>query len=142
MFTKMAEHDALLCSLLESCRRGKGDVEQARQPVVEPQNVAEQPPSAAEAPKILDPAAAAVLIRAMALSSSIATVYPVQDLLACHPEWRESDPRNERINVPGTTLPTNWTYRMSVDLRVLAKDKDFSAFISKLVVRNASDGKR
>ena len=142
MFAKMAEHDALLCSLLESCKRGKGGAEQARQPVVEPQNVAEQPPSAAEAPNILDPAAAAVLIRAMALSSSIATVYPVQDLLACHPEWRESDPRNERINVPGTTLPTNWTYRMAVDLRALAKDKDFSAFISKLVVRNVSDGKR
>jgi len=136
MFAKMAEHDALLYSLLESCKRGKGQMEQV------PQRVAEQPPSAAEAPNILDTAAAAVLIRAMALSSSIAAVYPVQDLLACHPEWRETDPHNERINVPGTTLPTNWTYRMSVDLRALAKDKDFSAFISKLVDRNVSDGTR
>jgi 4-alpha-glucanotransferase len=137
MFTKIAEHDALLRSLLEDCGRGRGGVEQAPQTVVEQQTVAE-PPSAAEAPKILDTAAAAVLIRAMVLSSSIATVYPVQDLLACHPEWRESDPRDERINVPGTMLATNWTYRMSVDLHTLAKDKGFSALISRLAARGAT----
>jgi 4-alpha-glucanotransferase len=94
----------------------------------------------AEPPKALDTAAAAAIVRAMALSSSIAVVYPVQDILACHPEWREPDPRDERINVPGTTLATNWTYRMPVDLHALAEDKDFSAFISNLVVRTMPEG--
>jgi 4-alpha-glucanotransferase len=125
IFTKMAEYDALLRSLLESCAR-----EEAEEGL--------PPQSAAEPPKVLDTAASAALIRAMALSSSIAAVYPVQDILACHAEWREPDPRDERINVPGTTLPTNWTYKMPVDLHTLAKDKDFSALISKLTARGAT----
>ncbi len=124
MFTKMAEHDALLRSLFESRVREKREAGQSPQSAVEP-------------PKVLDTAAAAGIIRAMALSSSIAAVYPLQDLLACHSEWRESDPRDERINVPGTTLATNWTYRMPVDLYTLAKDRDFPALISKLAAREA-----
>ncbi len=146
MFTKMAEHDALLRSLLEGCGRGRGGDDQpphtgAPHGAVEP-STAENSSIPAEAPKALDSAAAATIVRAMALSSSIAVVYPVQDLLACHPEWREPDPRDERINVPGTTLATNWTYRMPVDLHTLAEDKDFSVFISNLVVRTMPDGER
>jgi 4-alpha-glucanotransferase len=156
MFMKMAEHDALLRSLLEGCGRGRGGDGQpphavALSGVPAPSSApaphsAVEPSSAeglsipAEPPKALDTAAAAAIVRAMALSSSIAVVYPVQDILACHPEWREPDPRDERINVPGTTLATNWTYRMPVDLHALAEDKDFSAFISNLVVRTMPEG--
>jgi len=126
MFAKMAEHDALMRSLFENRARKKEAAGQA-------------PQGAAEASAELDTDSAALLIRALALSSSIVAVYPVQDILACHPEWREANPRDERINVPGTTLATNWTYRMPVDLHTLVRDKDFSAFVSRLAARGATE---
>lgn len=112
MFKKMAEKDALLSSLLANCSQ--------------------------EAPEALEPSAAAVLVRALVLSASNVVVYPLQDILACHPEWREPDARDERINVPGTTLPSNWSYRVRENLRTLASDKDFAAFVSRIAVRGAS----
>ncbi len=159
MLTQMAEHDALLRCLLEGCRYKRARDGQpphtalafsgvpapsaapAPHGAVESSS-AEDPSIPAEAPKVLDNAAAAAIVRAMALSSSLVVVYPVQDILACHPEWREPNPRDERINVPGTTLATNWTYRMPVALHSLAEDKDFSAFISRLVVRTMQEGER
>jgi 4-alpha-glucanotransferase len=113
MFKKMAEKDALLSSLLANCSQ--------------------------EAPEALEPSAAAVLVRALVLSASNVVVYPLQDILACHPEWREPDARDERINVPGTTLPSNWSYRVRENLRTLASDKDFAAFVSRIAVRGASE---
>lgn len=35
----------------------------------------------------------------------------LQEYLALFPELVSSNPEEERINVPGTLLPTNWTYR-------------------------------
>lgn len=112
MFATMAEKDAVLGSLLANCEK--------------------------QAPAILEPASAAVIVRALALSSSNVAVYPIQDILACHPEWREPDARDERINVPGTMLGSNWTYRVRENIRTLASDKEFAAFVSRIVVRGAS----
>ena len=105
----LAEHDELLKSLLQRC----GDT----------------------APEQLGSKEAAVLVRALALSGSIVAAYPIQDILACHTEWRLPNAQDERINVPGTTLPTNWMYRMPIDLQALAKDEDFAGFISKVMAR-------
>lgn len=90
-------------------------------------------------PSVLSESMAAALVRAMALSSSVVAVYPIQDLLACSADWRESDARAERINIPGTTLDTNWKYRMLVDLPLLAKDKPFSARIAEMCTRGAEE---
>ena len=111
MCRALAERDKLLKSLIERC----GET----------------------VPERLGPGEAAVLVRALALSGSIVAAYPVQDILACHPNWRSADPRDERINVPGTTLPTNWMYRMPIDLSALVKDEDFAGFISEIMARGA-----
>ncbi len=111
MCRALAESDKLLKSLIERC----GET----------------------VPERLGPGEAAVLVRALALSGSIVAAYPVQDILACHPDWRSADPRDERINVPGTTLPTNWMYRMPIDLSALVKDEDFAGFISEIMARGA-----
>ena len=111
MFATIAERDAVLASLLANSEKA--------------------------APAILDPASAAVIVRALALSNSNVAAYPIQDILACHPEWREPDARDERINVPGTTLGSNWTYRLRENIRTLASDKDFAAFVSRIAVRGA-----
>ncbi len=111
MCRALAERDKLLKSLIERC----GET----------------------VPERLGPGEAAVLLRALALSGSIVAAYPVQDILACHPDWRSADPRDERINVPGTTLPTNWMYRMPIDLSALVKDEDFAGFISEIIARGA-----
>lgn len=44
-------------------------------------------------------------------SSSLFHVNLLQEYLALFPELVHQDPEEERINIPGTTLPTNWTYR-------------------------------
>jgi len=111
LFGTMAERDPLLASLLASCPM--------------------------EAPASLGPQGAAVFVRAAALASSITAVFPVQDILACHETFRAADPRQERINVPGTQSETNWTYRMPVDLPALAGDKAFAGFISRILDRES-----
>lgn len=39
------------------------------------------------------------------------SVSPLQEFLAFFPELISPHPEEERINIPGTVLPTNWTYR-------------------------------
>ncbi len=90
-----------------------------------------------EAPAELTVGAAVALVRAVALSSSVVAVYPLQDLLACTLTWREADPRAERINIPGTTLDSNWKYKMPVDIPALAKDARFCATVSTTTARGA-----
>lgn len=111
LFGSMAGRDPLLASLLASCPD--------------------------EAPASLGPKEAAVFLRATALASSMTAVFPVQDILACHETFRAADPRQERINVPGTQFDTNWTYRMPVDLPALAGDTVFAGFISRILDRES-----
>ncbi len=91
-----------------------------------------------EAPAVLTERAAVALVRAVALSSSVVAVYPLQDLLACDSAFREADPRAERINIPGTTLDTNWKYKMPIDIPTLARDARFCATISTATARGAT----
>jgi len=91
-----------------------------------------------EAPAELTVGAAVALVRAVARSSSVVAVYPLQDLLACDENYREADPRAERINIPGTTLDTNWKYKMPVDIPALARDARFCATISATTARGAT----
>lgn len=81
----------------------------------------------AQAPSRLDPDSAALLLRAFARVGSRIVVFPLQDILAATQEYREEDPKAERINVPGTSLPSNWTYRMKPYLETLVEDSVFAA---------------
>lgn len=47
---------------------------------------------------------------------SIFHINLLQEYLACFPELVANNPQEERINIPGTVLPTNWTYRFRPSL--------------------------
>ncbi|MCE1196776.1 4-alpha-glucanotransferase, partial [bacterium] len=86
----------------------------------------------AEPPADLDPESALFLLRAFARARSRCVVYPLQDLLAASARHREEDPAAERINVPGTTAPSNWLYRMKPAIEELLDDEDLAARLSSL----------
>jgi 4-alpha-glucanotransferase len=65
----------------------------------------------------------AVLLELIARSASRFAVYPIQDLLALSDTLRLVDPRNERINVPGTVGSSNWSYRLSATIDAILDDK-------------------
>jgi len=79
------------------------------------------------APQVLGPDAALFLMRAFSTARSRCVVYPLQDLLAASALYREANPADERINVPGTMSDTNWLYRMKPLLEELGADEAFSA---------------
>ncbi|NGX56264.1 MAG: 4-alpha-glucanotransferase [Candidatus Anoxychlamydiales bacterium] len=47
-------------------------------------------------------------------TSSIFHINLLQEYLALYPELSYPDPDDERINIPGTMLPTNWSYKYKV----------------------------
>ncbi|HEY4254764.1 MAG TPA: 4-alpha-glucanotransferase [Chlamydiales bacterium] len=51
------------------------------------------------------------LLRDAHHTSSLFHINLLQETLALFPELVNPNPEEERINVPGTLLPTNWTYR-------------------------------
>lgn len=53
-------------------------------------------------------------------SGSFFHINPIQEYLAFFPELIWEKPENERINIPGTVLPSNWAYRIRVHLEELA----------------------
>lgn len=79
-----------------------------------------------EPPEGLDPGTAEILFRALAASNSSIVVYPIQDLLNLGDAWREKDPKNERINVPGTTNEWNWGYRLPGTIEKVIADESLA----------------
>lgn len=86
----------------------------------------------AEPPADLDPDGALLLLRAFACARSRCVVYPLQDLLAASALHREEDPAAERINVPGTTAPANWLYRMKPSIEELLGDDALAERLSSI----------
>jgi len=52
-------------------------------------------------------------------SSSLFHINLLQEYLALFPDLVWPNPEDERINIPGTLLPTNWTYRLRRPLETL-----------------------
>jgi len=88
--------------------------------------------AAAEPSADLDPDGALLLLRAFACARSRCVVYPLQDLLAASAQYREEDRAAERINVPGTTAPSNWLYRMKPAIGQLLEDEILAARLSSI----------
>jgi len=68
-------------------------------------------------------------------SSSLLCVLQLQELLDLDQELWSADPREDRINVPGTIAETNWTWRMPVALEELARREGLRARIRSMVER-------
>jgi 4-alpha-glucanotransferase len=83
-------------------------------------------------PRIYNPGVAKVLLQRMASAASRFRVFQIQDLLHLSPRWYAEDPASERINVPGTVAPSNWTYRLPAPIEEIAKDEDLIQAVSDL----------
>ncbi|MDR0387957.1 MAG: 4-alpha-glucanotransferase [Treponema sp.] len=83
-------------------------------------------------PRIYNPGVAKVLLQRTAAAASRFRVFQIQDLLHLSPRWYAEDPASERINVPGTAAPFNWTYRLPASIEEIAKDGDLIQAVSDL----------
>ena len=57
----------------------------------------------------------------------------LQEYLALFPELVSTNPEDERINVPGTVLPNNWTYRFKPTLEEIVSHRDLAAQIKNII---------
>lgn len=88
-------------------------------------------PEIGTAPETLDPKTAAVVMAALARAPSILFVPQLQDLLDLSAELRSTDPRADRINVPGTVGDCNWTWRMPLALELLDRAEAWKMLTKK-----------
>lgn len=66
-------------------------------------------------------------------SASLFHVNLLQEYLAFFPELSWTDPEKERINIPGTILPTNWTYRFRPSVEELTSHKELFSKMTKIL---------
>ena len=83
-------------------------------------------------PQELDPSSVLVLLAAFATVRSRFVIYPLQDILAASGAYREANPAEERINVPGTSNERNWLYRVKPRVEDLLADRDFASLAATL----------
>jgi len=87
---------------------------------------------AAEPPAELDPGSTFALLEAFACARSRYVIYPLQDILAASARYREVNPSDERINVPGTMGGRNWLYRVKPQVEELLADEEFATSIASI----------
>jgi 4-alpha-glucanotransferase len=66
-------------------------------------------------------------------SASLFHVNLLQEYLALFPELIWQDPESERINIPGTILPTNWTYRFRPSVEELTSHKGLFSKMNQII---------
>jgi len=72
------------------------------------------------------------VLEALQKAPSIVAAYPIQDLLALNPDCVSIKPEDERINIPGTVQPGNWTWRMKLSLEELLEHEALKENLKKL----------
>jgi len=66
-------------------------------------------------------------------SSSLFHINLLGEYLALFPELVWENPQDERINVPGTVAPTNWTYRIRPSVEEILAHKPLAQEVKKLL---------
>jgi len=72
-------------------------------------------------PARLTPEAHEAIVRKNIGSNSLLCILQLQEILDLDADLRSADPAADRINVPGTVTPTNWTWRMPLPVESLAE---------------------
>lgn len=75
--------------------------------------------------------ASAVLERIAQAGSRIVSI-PLQDFLALSSDTTAQNPNDERINIPGTVSPFNWTWRLPLNLESLIKNHHLTQAIAAI----------
>jgi 4-alpha-glucanotransferase len=73
------------------------------------------------------------IIERQLTANSLLCVFQIQDLFALTADLRTADPQAERINVPGTVGPTNWSYRVPVNIEELHEHEPLCALLAALL---------
>ena len=73
------------------------------------------------------------ILRASYHTTSIFHINILQDILALFPELVSSNPDEERINIPGTILPTNWAYKFKPSVEEMAAHQGLAKTIRELI---------
>ena len=84
------------------------------------------------ASKPFSPDAARFVLEKAALCQSVFFINPIQDYLYLDRTFYAKDETQERINIPGTVSPFNWTYRIPVTLEKLCANDTLQDAISEI----------
>ncbi len=66
----------------------------------------------------------------------------LQEYLALYPELVWPDPDDERINIPGNVLPSNWTYRFRPSVEEIIAHEGLAQAIKKIVTSSSQETKQ
>lgn len=83
------------------------------------------------------PDTAAGLLETVAQAASLVCVFQIQDLLHLREDYYAADPKEERINVPGSVNDFNWNYRIPVTVEKLNRDSALVGAIRDLAARRS-----
>ncbi len=86
-------------------------------------------------PDKLDAKTSYAILRALARSASSIFVAQMQDYLDLSEMFRSADPREDRVNIPGTQTDSNWTWRMRPTLEDLSADAEWLRSVAQIAAR-------
>lgn len=90
---------------------------------------------AGKAPQQLNSDIAFLLMDHIMQGNSLLVLPSLQDYLAISPHRASRNPQQDRVNIPGTVGPHNWSWRIPTLIEELIDDDDFIARIRRLVDR-------
>lgn len=85
------------------------------------------------APESVTPEVAYRILEHVLSCNSLFCILPVQDYFALSADKSQCDPKEERVNVPGTVGGANWTYRMPCRVEELMSDAALCKDIRSLI---------
>jgi len=85
------------------------------------------------APDVLNAGHVNIIIKNLFHSNSLVAILPLQDFMALSQKFIPQNPEVDRINIPGTIGPQNWSWRMPCHLEDLLKENELNGEISNLV---------
>ncbi|MFA6855767.1 MAG: 4-alpha-glucanotransferase [Treponema sp.] len=91
--------------------------------------------------KFFTPETARCILSAAAAAGSMWCIHPLQDFLYMNKSYWLEKPSDERINIPGTVSPFNWTYRMPVPIETIEKDDELILNIKTIVEKHSGGSK-
>ncbi|MBR1537735.1 MAG: 4-alpha-glucanotransferase [Treponema sp.] len=91
--------------------------------------------------KTLNPKTAESLLTIFARSNAAWFIVPLQDWLYLDSKYYAEDAKTERINIPGTVTPFNWTWRMSVPVEKLSANTKLQSKIKEIAAMHETGNK-